>query len=116
MQQLKQYQCDFEEERKAREEMSKIMHHLEARDKDCVDQIAQLRKHVNELSTEKNDLAFQLDQLRQEQQVCVCGGGGGGVLFCVCVCVSNILSPFPYSSSDSLRFSQYFTLCHTQIL
>ena len=96
MQQLKQYQCDFEEERKAREEMSKIMHHLEARDKDCVDQIAQLRKHVNELSTEKNDLAFQLDQLRQEQQVCVCGCvcGGGGVILCVCLC-QQYSFPFP---------------------
>ena len=66
--QLKQYQLDFEEERKAREEMANVMRHLEARDKDSRAQITDLQKQINTLSTEKNYLAFQLEQLRSQLQ------------------------------------------------
>ena len=66
--QLKQYQLDFEEERKAREEMVNVMRHLEARDKDSKTQIADLQKQINSLSTEKNYLAFQVEQLRSQLQ------------------------------------------------
>ena len=71
---------DFDEERAAREKMSCLVKLMESREKDSVAQIAELRRHVTDLSTEKNDLVSQNEQLRlQLQQVCVC--------VCVCVCV-----------------------------
>lgn len=68
--QLKQYISDFNEERAAREKMSEVVRLLESREKDSNIQIAQLRKQVTDLSTEKNDLSSQNDHLRlQVQQV-----------------------------------------------
>ena len=46
--------------------MVALVRHLETREKDAMNQIDQLRRQVNDLSTEKNDLVFQNEQQRQQ--------------------------------------------------
>ena len=55
----------------SREKMATVMRHMETREKESRALIADLQTQINSLSSEKNHLAFQLEQLRSQQQVCL---------------------------------------------
>ena len=99
--QLKQYMSDFEEERASREKMGEVVQLLQKREKDNEGEIIRLRKNVTELSTEKNELAFICEQLRQQIQVCT-------VLYCTVLYCTVVYSTVLYCTV------LYCTVLYTQ--